>query len=433
MRRRVRWLYAIGLVTSVALDVPAWAAGSTRVSVGPGGVQGNGESFNPTLSAGGRFVAFYSGASNLVPGDTNNVPDVFLRDRQAGTTERISVARSGAQGNGISFRPTITADGNLVAFESEASNLVAGDTNGAPDVFLRDRATGSTFRVSVGPGGVQGNGGSHLPVASRGGRFVAFASDASNLVPNDTNGTSDIFVRDRVAGTTRRASVRNGGGQANGYSFDPTISEDGRFVAFFSFASNLVPGDTNGTGDAFVHDRLTGTTQRVSVATGGAQANGTSFRPSLSANGRLVAFFSFASNLVPGDTNGAQDVFVRDRQAGTTERMSVSSSGLQGNGDSDSPKLSADGRFVALRSSASNLVLGDTNGVDDVFVRDRQAGTTERVSIRSNGAQGNDHSTDMAISSGGRFIAFQSAASNLVPGDTNGGWDVFLRDRGPIP
>lgn len=426
-------LLALGLIVWGGLVPAAWAASTTRVSVGPGGVQGNGESFHPALSAGGRFLAFYSGASNLVPDDTNNVPDVFLRDRQAGTTERISVARSGAQGNGLSFRPTITADGNLVAFESEASNLVPGDANGVPDVFLRDRTTGSTFRVSVGQGGAQGNGGSHWPVPSRGGRFVAFASDASNLVLNDTNGTSDIFVRDRVAGTTKRMSIRTGGAQANGYSFDPTISEDGRFVAFYSLASNLVAGDSNGTGDVFVHDRLTGTTERVSIDSRGSQGNSISFRPSLSANGRLVAFFSFASNLVSGDTNGAQDVFVRDRQAGTTERVSVTSGGTQGNGDSDSPKLSADGRFVAFRSSATNLMPGDTNGVDDVFVRDRQTGTTERVSVRSNGGQANGDSTFMVISSGGRFVAFQSAASNLVLGDTNGGWDVFVRDRGPIP
>lgn len=201
-----------------------------------------------------------------------------------------------------------------MAFESDASNLIAGDSNGASDVFLRDRATGSTFRVSVGQGGVQGNRGSHLPALSRGGRFIAFASNASNLVLGDTNRALDIFVRDRVAGTTRRVSVRTGGAQANGYSFDPTISEDGRFVAFYSFASNLVDGDSNGTGDVFVHDQLTGATQRVSVGQSSIQGNNESFRPSLSASGRFVAFFSFASNLVPGDTNDDSDVFVRDRR-----------------------------------------------------------------------------------------------------------------------
>jgi Tol biopolymer transport system component len=333
-----------------------------------------------------------------------------------------------------SFNPAITANGRLVAFNSAASNLVPGDTNQNDDVFLHDRGTGSTIRVSVGPLGVQGNGSSDFPAISTDGRFVAFQSSARNLVPGDTNGfAQDVFVRDRQTRTTELVSVATSGAQGNNGSNFPAISPDGRFVAFESEASNLVPSDTNRQRDVFVHDRQTGRTERVSVSTGGVQGNDFSQSPAISANGRFVAFESFASNLVSGDTNGSTDVFVHDRHTGTTRRVSVGPRGAQGDFDSNVPAISADGRFVAFESSARNLVPGDTNSVLDVFVRDRQARTTRRVSVRSNGAQGDDDSGAASISPDGRFVAFFSAASNLVPRDTNNAVDVFLRDRGPVP
>ncbi len=351
----------------------------------------------------------------------------------SGVTSRVSVASDGRQGNFDSqtFRaPAMSADGRFVAFESSASNLVAGDTNGRYDVFVRDRLAGVTRRVSVGAGG-QANNGSDSPAISADGRFVAFYSDASNLVAGDTNGRSDVFVRDRLAGVTRRVSV-GAGGQANSESFGPAISADGRFVAFYSYASNLVAGDTNGRSDVFVRDRLAGVTRRVSVGAGG-QANSDSFGPAISADGRFVAFDSSASNLVVGDTNGTFDVFVRDRLAGVTRRVSVGAGG-QANSDSLSPAISADGRFVAFESNASNLVAGDTNATDDVFVRDRLAGVTRRVSVGA-GGQANSSSGSPAISANGRSVAYTSNASNLVRGDTNGAQDVFVRDPllGPAP
>src|SRR5439155_1129649 len=234
-----------------------------------------------------------------------------------------------------------------------------------------------------------------------------------NLVTGDTNAVSDAFVYDRVTGTTERVSVSSAGAEANGTSFAPAISADGRFVAFPSEATNLVPGDTNGATDVLVRDRRTGTTERVSVSSAGAEANGTSFTPAISADGRLVAFASEADDLVIGDTNQAFDVFVHDGMTGTTERVSVDSTGAQANAASIEhfcPALSADGRFVAFESDATNLVPVDTNAATDVFVRDRLTATTDRVSVDSTGAQANDRSDFPAISADGSVVAFVSTA-----------------------
>ena len=249
---------------------------------------------------------------------------------------------------------------------------MAGDTNGAPDVFVHDRRTGAIERVSVDSAGGQANGGNFAPAISASGRYVAFESDASNLVAGDTNRSDDVFVHDRRTGATERVSVDGAGGQANDASFGPlAISANGRYVAFASIASNLVAGDTNNEADLFVRDRRTGSTERVSVDGAGGQANGGSFFPAISASGRYLAFYSFASNLVAGDTNETYDVFVRDRRTGATERVSVDGAGGQASGGSFFPAISASGHDVAFQSAASNLVAGDTNGTTDVFVRQR--------------------------------------------------------------
>lgn len=414
--------------------MPAWAGGTTeRVSVGRSGVQGNGGSGSErpsAISADGRFVAFFSTATNLVPGDTNGHEDVFVRDRLLGTTERVSVGPSSVQSNGESFGwLAISGDGRYVAFDSDASNLVLGDTNDLEDVFVHDRRTGTTERVSVGQGAVEGNGGSYGSAISADGRFVAFLSFANNFVPGDTNDTSDVFVRDRRTGTTERVNVGPNGIQGNEYGFSesPSISADGRFVAFVSWASNLVPRDTNEDPDVFVRDRQTRQTERVSVGAGGIQGYGMCYYTSISADGRFVAFESASGNLVPGDTNGLVDVFVRDRLRGTTERVSVGPNGVQSDGDevSQHPVISPGGRYVGFTSNATSLVPGDHNHTLDVFIRDRVVGVTRRMS----GGPSNGPSDYPAISAGGRFVAFASFASNLVPGDTNGDWDVFVRRR----
>ncbi len=404
-----------------------------RVSVASDGSQGNNHSGSPAISADGHYVAFTSHANNLVSGDTNNVSDVFVYDRQTHTTERISVASDGSQANGYSRAPSISADGRYVAFESGASNLVPGDANNHQDIFVRDRQNHSTerdIRVDETPPW-QPSGGSVTPSISADGRYVAFSSYASNLVPGDTNNAADIFVYDRQTHTTERVSVASDGSQANRASHWPAISADGRYVAFISQASNLVPGDTNDKYDVFVYDRQTHTTERVSIASDGTQANGPASHhpPAISADGRYVAFGSAASNLVPGDTNNAEDIFVYDRQTHTIERVSVAFNGVQANRGSRQPAISADGRYVAFASSASNLVPGDTNNAADIFVYDRQTHTTERVSVASDGSQANGHSSSPAISADGRYVAFTSQASNLVPGDTNDKYDVFVYDR----
>jgi Tol biopolymer transport system component len=404
-------------------------ASTSRVSVSSTGRQGFRTSEGPALSDGGRYVAFASLARNLVPGDTNLVEDVFVRDRLAGLTRRVSVGPGGRQANGASIIGSISADGRYVAFMSDATNLVAGDSNGASDVFVRDLVAGSTRRVSVGPGGLQANGDSGFPALSRNGRHVAFQSDATNLVAGDTNGVFDVFVRDLPTGTTQRVSLGPAGVQGEDVSLFPAVSGDGRFVAFISDASNLVAGDDAGFRDVFVRDTVTGATQRASVGPGGVEANNISTNlPAISANGRFVGFDSSASNLVSGDTNGLQDVFVRDLQAQATSRVSLDDAGVEGNGISISPKLSSNGRFVSFESDSTNLVAADTNGLSDVFLRDRQSGSTQRVSVGPGGLQADGNSFGSAISSDGQQVGFSSSATNLVAGDTNATMDVFVRD-----
>jgi len=337
--------------------------------VDTGGGDPNGSSSDPSLNANGRFVAFSSSASDLVAGDGNGVDDIFVRDLVAGTTTRVSVDTGGGDPNGSSFAPSISPDGELVAFASFASDLVPGDGNGGSDIFLRDLVAGTTTRVSVDTGGGDPNGSSEAPSVNTTGRFVAFHSFASDLVPGDGNFATDVFVRDLTAGTTSRASLDTAGGDANSSSLFPSISDTGRFVAFESNASDLVPADGNGATDVFVRDLVAGTTIRASVDMAGGDANSASQSASIDAMGRFVAFDSFASDIVPGDGNGTTDVFIRNLAAGTTIRASVDMAGGDPNGSSESPSIGPTGGFVSFQSGASDLVPGDGNGLIDIFVR----------------------------------------------------------------
>jgi Tol biopolymer transport system component len=418
-----------------ALTAPAAFGDTIRVSISTGGTEANELSQSPSSSPDGRYIAFESRASNLAAGDGNNSRDIFVRDRQAGTTERVSVASGGAEGGtGDSYNPRISADGRYVAFTSVAPSLVFGDTNMVGDIFVHDRQANTTERVSVATGGGQAtNFGSDAASISADGRFVVFDSVAANLVTDDSNGKGDIFVRDRQAGTTERVSVATGGAQANNVSAEASMSADGRYVAFRSIASNLVTPDNNSASDLFVHDRQSHTTERVNVATGGTEADhGVSTRSSISADGRYVAFDSPAANLVSGDDNGDDDVFVRDRQANTTERVSVATGGAQGNEYAQQPSISADGRQVAFQSKASNLVGDDSNGRVDIFVHDRQSHTTERVSVGMGGDESDGNSQDAWVSSDGR-IAFASHATNLILDDGNSMTDVFVSESAVPP
>jgi hypothetical protein len=413
---------------------PSWAQTTTLISASSGGVPSNGFSEEATISPDGGFVVFHSRATNLVPNDTNGLDDDFIRDRVNGITERVSIASDGTEANGVSAEPRVSDGGHFIVFNSMATNLVAGDTNGNMDIFLRDRLAGTTQRVSLATGGVQANGYSGQADISADGRFVYFISSANNLVAGDTNGAFDVFVHDRTTGITNRVSVSTTGIQGNGLSRGDSISDDGRFASFRSEASNLVSGDGNGVSDAFVHDNVTGVTERVSVASDGSEANGYSGAGEMSADGRYVAFSSLAGNLVPDDTNGTWDCFVRDRLTGTTTRASVAADGGQSNGPNNfCGNIGPDGHTITFASDASNLVSGATTHVSQAYVRDTLANTTELVSVATDGQTANAASGGGGASADGRFILFQSNATNLYANDTNNSTDIFVRDRSTKP
>ena len=415
-------------MVGLALCGPARAQFTQRVSLSSSGVEGQSFSYTPSVTATGRYVAFTS-RSPLDIGDFNQATDIYVRDRETRTTARASLASAGQQGNDDSGSASISAEGRYVAFDSLATNF-AVDTNGNRDVFVRDLQSMTTQRVSVSSSGAEGNGFSTSPSISGDGRYVAYWSYASNLVPGDTNASVDIFVRDRQAGSTTRVSVDSSGAQADGDSLYASISADGRYVAFESTATNLVPGDTNAIADLFLHDRQTRVTSRLSTDDSGVQGNGDSMNPAISADGRQVAFVSWSTQLVPGDTNARMDIFVRDLVAGTISRVSIDSEGVQGNGNSLSPAISGDGRYVAFVSYSTNLVPGDTNGTQqaDAFLRDRVKGTTTRLNLGPSAIQDNGDVDSLAITADGGFVVFDSDGTNLVPGDTNGRTDVFIRD-----
>lgn len=348
----------------------------------------------------------------------------------AGITDRISVSSAGEQGNLNSRFASLSADGRFAAFPSYASNLVANDKNAKSDIFLRDQRTGKTTRLSVAANGAEGNGDSLSTEISANGRYLVFNSSATNLVVGDTNNVTDLFIYDRLSGKLERV-LTSGGQQMNGGSYPTDISADGRFIGFASEANNLVPNDTNNSPDAFILDRSSGKIERVSIATDGTEAqSGTYYYSLLSDDGRYVAFFSDSSNLVADDTNGVMDVFVRDRQKNTTTRISVDANGQEGNGDSYFPKFSSDGRFITFSSDAENLVPGDTNKHTDVFLYDQIAQQISLISHSYDGKPANGSSSYSHISADGRFISYNSNAGNLVVGDKNGTiYDAFIYDR----
>jgi flagellin-like hook-associated protein FlgL len=414
--------------------------GTTRVSTDSAGNQSNGDSEVTAISADGRYVGFWSNATNLVAGDTNGQFDAFIKDTLTGITTRISTDSAGNQSNGGSQVTAISADGRYVAFNSTATNLVAGDTNAVQDSFIKDTLTGVTTRISTDSAGSQATGGdSRVTALSTDGRYVAFDSFATNLVAGDTNGQADAFIKDTFTGLTTRISTDSAGNQALGGdifgSRVTALSADGRYVAFHSSATNLVAGDTNGQRDSFIKDTLTGVTTRSSTDSSGNQATGGSSEvTAMSADGRYVAFWSNATNLVAGDTNGQSDAFIKDTLTGITTRISTDSAGNQatgGGGGSFMTAISADGRYAAFHSQASNLVAGDTNGFTDSFIKDTVTGTTTRITVSSSGEQSNyedDAGIVTGISADGRFAVFYSDSDNLVAGDTNGLQDGFLRD-----
>jgi len=414
------------LITALPGEAPTALAApgdTTRVSVDSSGAEANDVSTKPAISDDGRYIAFQSGATNLVIGDTNNTDDIFVHDRQTGATTRISIRSDGAQVNGGSSSPAISADGRFVAFYSDASSLVDGDTNGCGDIFVHDRQTGQTTRVSVDSIGNEQNAPPEYDYAvvsiSGDGRYVAFYSDATNLVSGDTNNETDIFVHDRQTGQTTRASVATDGSEANAGSGEPSLSGDGRYVTFYSGATNLVAGYMNGKGDVFVRDMQSGITTLVSVNSMGEQADGGSFSPDISGDGRYVIFLSKSHNLDPRaeDYGSYPLAYVRDLQVGQTMAQSVSTPGdILPVGDIDMPVISRDGRYVAFEFRHH----GDP--YQNTWVRDLQTGTSVAVSYNWDG------DAWPALSANGNFVAFDSSAANLVSGDSNGVKDVFVSE-----
>ncbi len=354
----------------------------TLVSRTSSGAVGNGRSglgaeHLQVASSTGRYVLFWSDSTNLIANDTNGTRDLFVRDTLLGVTQRVNTNSSGAQSTSASIG-SISGDGRMVMFQSLATDLVTGDANGQQDVFLKDLTTGATSILSSSSSGVQSNGISSAGTFSASGRYAAFTSAGSNLVTNDTNGVADIFVRDLATGSLIIASSDRNGVLANGASSNAVMSQEGRYVAFNSTATNLVSGDGGTTQDVFVKDLQTGEVRRASVTATGIEGNGASSVTSISADGRFVGFTSSASNLVAQDTNSATDAFVKDMVTGDLIRVSTTSAGAQLSSGSSWVSLSSDGRKVLFTNSGADVVSGDTNSSDDVFLRDlRRVGISQ--------------------------------------------------------
>lgn len=400
------------------------------------GVGGNSNSSAPVISADGTKVVFQSGASDLVPGDTNGQYDLFLKDLTTGAITLVNTAADGTVAQGSFARYALSADGTTVAFASDADSLVPGDTNGTFDVFVKDMVTGQVTLVSQTAGGVPANGFSASPALSADGTIVAFESRADDLVPGDTNGLPDIFVKDLATGAVTLASLTAGGAQTDGMSVSPLLSADGTKLVFTSAATNLVPGDVNGEMDTFLKDLTTGQVTLVSQAADGTQPNRLSGGTSLSADGTRVVFATAADNLVPNEANDTDDVFVKDLTTGALTLVSQTAAGVQSNGWSGDARMSGDGTKVVFVSSATNLVPDDTNGLTDVFMKDLTTGEITLVSLSPDGQTGSGANWGDAatVSFDGSRVAFSSAAPDLSPDDANGPLlDVFVATLGTEP
>jgi hypothetical protein len=440
--RNLRMIVGLSLLSVLMTSSKAEGQTTTLVSINrTTTATGNGLSLGPATSSDGRFIAFESSATDLVAtSDTNNADDIFVRDRQTNATTLISVNSSGtATGSKGSSAPAISNNGRFVAFLSLATDLVTTtDNNNTADIFVRDLQTDTTRLVSANSSGsATGNGTFSNPIISADGRFVAFSSNASDLVATpDNNNADDIFIRDLQTNTTRLVSINSAGtATGNNFSSSPVISSDGRLVAFVSTATDLVSTTDNNTAtDVYVRDLQANTTRLVSANSAGTAAgNLESEFPAISADGRFVAFISFATDLVStSDNNHDSDTFVRDLQTNATSLVSINSSNnATANSGSGPAVMSADGRFVAYQSFATDLVnIPDNNAATDIFVRDRQTNTTRLASVNSAGtAAGNAGSGTMVMSADGTFVAFASFASDLVTTpDNNSNIDIFIRD-----
>ena len=385
-------------------------------------------SANAHISVDGRFVAFHSAASDLVADDTNNRQDIFVYDRESKLMERVSVHSNGTQANHYSQNPSISGDGRYVTFMSLAGNLVDNDENDQIDVFVHDRQNKTTSLVSVSLEGKSGNTRSIDPVISTNGRYIAFASEANNLIEDDTNESSDVFVRDLKDNKTELVSLTSRNQQANHSCFSPSISSDGRFVVFHSPARNLVPVDNKRSdenewnfSDVFIRDRELGKTEIISLSILGQPGNHPSHSGSVSADGRFVAFASMASDLVEnypddaleitgkGRTARRIDIFVRDRETKSTTLASIGVDGSHANHQSQAPKISSNGRYVTFQSAASNLTEHRVPGsLINIYRRDLQENKTTLVTDYYGPEESNIMAAHSAVSNDGSFVVFDT-------------------------
>ncbi|WP_144440905.1 TolB family protein [Streptomyces roseifaciens] len=452
MRHLRRAVVAAAVAGTCAALLPAAGAASAaaprpaprieRVSVASDGTQADAESHGASLSADGRTVVFLSRAGTLAPG-AGPTGHVFVRDLQTGRTELISAASDGTPADTWSSSPSISGDGRYVVFDSGADLAPGSNPNGS-DVFVRDRRTGRTEVLVANRTG--GSGSNHSAAISTSGRYVAFVSGRDDLVPGDTNQREDVFVLDRRRGTTQRVSVASDGTEADGMSGHPVISADGSRIGFRTAARNLAPqtagkpekpGSRKSAGELarpglygfYVHELRTGRTERAAETYDGLQAlvtGGTGLSP----DGRY-ALFSSPEQVVADDTNGAQDVYAKDLRTGTTRRLSLAADGSQADGASyGGAAMSVDNERVFFASDAGNLVPGDTNDRQDVFVRNLRTGAVERLNVAADGTQDDGNAGEVRTDLLGRTAVFNSWGGNLVPGDTNGTGDVFVRRLG---
>jgi Tol biopolymer transport system component len=433
-RNRSASLTPAALLASMLLlwsSVASAAGPTTRVvSISSDEIPGNGDSEIASVSATGRFVAFESDADNLSAADDDSVTNVFVHDRDTRTTVVVSVTSDGQPADDNSYNPSISADGRYIAFESHADNLSVADDDLWHDVFVHDRVTKKTTLISRTSGGAAADDDSQAPSISADGRYVAFESDADNLSGIDRGDVEDLFVHDRVTKKTTLISRTSGGAAADDDSSDASISADGRYVAFESKAYNLSAADQNGVRNVFVHDRETKKTVLVSRTSGGAAADSHSFTPSISATGRYIAFESQADNLSGADDDSVTDVFVHDRETKKTTLVSRTSAGAAADDHSYAASISGTGRFVAFISRANNLSGDDLDAFRNIFVVDRETRKVRVLSRSSRGVPGNDHSDYPAISANGRFVGFHSDADSLSGADDNAYTNVLL--HGPL-
>lgn len=383
---------------------------------------------NPSISADGTRVVYFSRASNLVPGDTEGRFDIFLYDTVDETTTRISVDPAGLGGNSDSTNPKISADGDRIVYSSLASNLVAGDTNNRYDIFLYDIPTATTTRLSVDDAGNQSIGTSAVGSISADGTRIVFNSNASDLLPDTAGDFFNVYLHDTTTNTTTLITRdRSGEGSANESSYPLStsgISGDGTRIVFASKASNLVEGDSNRTQDVFMYDTTTATTTKIN---GGEPDGRPSGEPAISTDGTKIAFSSSSRNVIPGSITSVRSIFLYDVATGTTVLVSANAAGEPGIVGSERPAISADGTRISFASFASNLVPDDTGRVD-IFVYDTTTGAPTRINMTANGGEANRDSLESALSADGTRIVYTSKATNLVAPDTNGWQDVFLFD-----